>query len=364
MRWRAAGWAGALGLMLSGPVAWSQTTAQEAEVASPGPVPWIRPADQQSPCRWGLRGGIEFAVWPSSVGAQWGTGGPRGLIRVGYPILPPDQAPSLVNFIAVEPVVPGGARGLSELERSTTDGQAGRLLWPAAPDSAAEAGAPAPFPGEVTHPDPARPEVEQLSVRLNVEPFANGAHVCVIASLRSDLPDLLELQVLAAPDSAPLTHCILTATMGNYERLRLLHLRDRVVSALERYGDYAGDGFAAETLFPLEELPRTPAGDVVVAATTDEADPAAVQPDPDRPFFWYYRGRTLTQFWMKRAGTFQEALAARVNARRVYWASQFPIPGGVAYENFELVEPFEAGQRFWFGLTPRTPEELLRGEGL
>ena len=38
--------------------------------------------------------------------------------------------------------------------------------------------------------------------------------------------------------------------------------------------------------------------------------------------------------------------------------SRRPIPGGIAFENFELRERFYDGQRFVFGITPKTPEEL------
>jgi hypothetical protein len=327
-------------------------------------VRWLRPMDGHSPCRWGIDGGVQFAVWPSAVGGDTSAGGPRGLIRVGYPVLPPDNAVSLINFIAVEPIVRGKGRGFSELEPSATDNQPGRMIWPAAPDDAVESGAPQPYAGKVTHPDPGRPDVEQLTVRLNVERFANGAHVYLLASIRSDHPDLLELHAFAAPDSAPLSECILTATMGNFERLRLVQLRDRVVSARVLYSGYHGDGFAEGTEFQLADLARTPAGDVVVSATPDEADPAATVPDPNQPGYWHYAGRKVTQFWLKRAGSFDGALRVKVNARRVYWASHFPIPGGVAFENFELVEPFRPGERLWFGITPRTPEELLQGKGL
>jgi hypothetical protein len=84
-----------------------------------------------------------------------------------------------------------------------------------------------------------------------------------------------------------------------------------------------------------------------------------VQPHPELPWFWHYGGRKLTQYWRKPAGTFGDALTAVVNARAEYWASTWPIPGGVAFENFELNEPFGAGQTSIFGLTTRTPEELL-----
>jgi hypothetical protein len=49
---------------------------------------------------------------------------------------------------------------------------------------------------------------------------------------------------------------------------------------------------------------------------------------------------------------------ARVNARKTYWASQAAIPGGVAFENFELEAPFRPGQKLVFGITPERPEAL------
>ena len=47
-----------------------------------------------------------------------------------------------------------------------------------------------------------------------------------------------------------------------------------------------------------------------------------------------------------------------MNGRTVYWASRAPIPGGIAYENFEMAAPFAAGQEFRFGVTPEPPEAL------
>jgi hypothetical protein len=170
------------------------------------------------------------------------------------------------------------------------------------------------------------------------------------------------LQAFTEADSAPLAACVLTATMGNFERLRELHLKDRVVTAGELYPDFAGTDFTPHKRFLLDELPRAADGSVIAAATTDEADPAAVYPDTNRPWFWHYGGKRLTQFWRKYPGTFGEPLAVAVNARRVYWASTWPIPNGAAFENFELNERFAQGQRTVFGLTTRSPEALL-GEG-
>jgi hypothetical protein len=47
-----------------------------------------------------------------------------------------------------------------------------------------------------------------------------------------------------------------------------------------------------------------------------------------------------------------------VNARFTYWRSSKPVPGGIAFENFELQERFYNAQKFIFGITPRTPQEL------
>jgi hypothetical protein len=63
----------------------------------------------------------------------------------------------------------------------------------------------------------------------------------------------------------------------------------------------------------------------------------------------------MAQFWLKTRGTFDRSLRCRVNGRRVYWAGEVPIPGGIAYENFELREDFHPGQEAWFGYTTQSP---------
>jgi hypothetical protein len=153
-------------------------------------------------------------------------------------------------------------------------------------------------------------------------------------------------------------YCVLTATMGNYVRLRRLHLRDGVVEAKSLWPDYTGNDFTPEAFFPLERLPRTPEGDLLICATSDEADPGSVPADPRAPW-WRYRGSfPVTQYWRKLRDTWKPDLRLRVNGRRVYWASAVPIPGGLAYENFDLMEPFHEGQTFIFGITRRTPAQL------
>ena len=47
-----------------------------------------------------------------------------------------------------------------------------------------------------------------------------------------------------------------------------------------------------------------------------------------------------------------EAGEVLVNGRWAYWASKSPMPGGVAYENFEVLEPFRDGQEFIYWAEP------------
>ncbi len=154
-----------------------------------------------------------------------------------------------------------------------------------------------------------------------------------------------------------LIYCILTATMGNMARTRLLWLKDQVISSLELYRGYRETAFAPHSEYPLSRLHRTADGGVLVAVTNDEEKPATVYPFPDSES-WHYAGFRVTQYWAKPAGAFREDLRAVVNARYTYWQSARPIPGGVAFENLELRERFHDGQKFIFGIDRRTPVEL------
>jgi hypothetical protein len=302
-------------------------------------VEWVRGGANGKEAIWGIRGGLQFAIPPASHG-------PRGLIRVLYPTLPGGRY-DLINFIAVEPIV-NGRRGFSELERSRLDKVAGKRLW-VEPDGGQ---------GELSR---EADGVERLRVVVHVEAFENGAHVRLIIEQRGDRPDEMSMTTQAEDDSAAMTHCILTATMGNRARARVLWLGDEAISSLALYPDYKGTGFAEPRSYPLRKLAVARDGDLVVAVTSNEARPADARPFPGSNR-WYYGGFPVTQFWKKAKGTWREDLEAVVNGRYVYWMSRQPIPGGIAFENFELREHFYPGQQFTFGITRRTPAELgLRG---
>ncbi len=54
-----------------------------------------------------------------------------------------------------------------------------------------------------------------------------------------------------------------------------------------------------------------------------------------------------------------ENLNGLVNGRFAYWASDDPIPGGIAFENFEMKEPFQNGATFIFGISPKNSEDII-----
>ncbi len=329
----------ALGFLSSG-------TAAVRPPNEPPPAPeWVRAGLSTNRPLWGIRGGL---IWGLPVGKN-PPDGPRGLIRLHYPVLT-NGGLDLVNFIAVEPVV-AGRRGFSELERSALDGVAGKRMWAQAP---AGESAAAFAPGELARLDSGG---WQLSVEIAVERFDNGAAVSLWLRQHSERPDELELVLHSLPDSAPIDCCILSATMGNKARTRLLWLGGEVVSSLRLYPDYRQADFAPHRVFAVERLHRSKAGEVIAAVTTDEVDPSAVEPFPGLPH-WRYAGMPVTQYWRKPAGTWRADLQVAVNGRYTYWMSRRPIPGGIAFENFEMRERFFEGQRFVFGITRKTPPEL------
>lgn len=309
----------------------------------PHPSTWIRPQHPGDPLVWGRRDGIVFGL-PS----PGGLGGPRGLIRVG--ILSPETGkPELLNFIAIEPVIQGpgsrfGRMAFSELEESQLDpGKRGKRLWVAE----------GPVAGSLETLHAGHNTAERLSVPIAVERYsANGAHVHLVAAVDSDHPDELRLSVFQDPDSPPIEELTVTATMGNYERLRQLWLRGHNINSLDLYGSYQGDAFAEHENYPLDEMLRTADGGAIVLATSNEASPASA-PSHAAPHWHYAFPMRLTQYWRVPAHDIQPDLRVRVNGRRVYWMSHDPLPGGPAFENFEVRQRYKDGQTFIFGVTPQ-----------
>ena len=310
-------------------------------VSSAAAADWLRPGTGDGRPVWGIGGGIRFAIAPGSVEGP-DDGGPRGLIRVGYPAVGGDGY-VMINFISIEPTV-GTALGQSELEKGGDDNPGKRLSIGVGGD------------GQV---DTGKDGVERLHVRIDCEKFANQAHVWVDAEIRADRPNEVHFTVHAFPDSAPIKQCLLSATMGNKCRVRRVELANGELSSTAIMGGYTGRDFADDHFEGAGRLAKNSAGDVVVPFTSDETDPASVHPFPNDPLMWYYPGRPLTQYWRKPAGTPQNGLALRVNGRFQYWLSDQPVPGGVAFENVDLRDNFTDGEQWVYGITPDAPRQVI-----
>ena len=305
---------------------------------------WLQPdpSNGHAP-RWGHADGIQVGIEPGI--------GPRGLLRVFAPYL---DSPRLLNFVAVEPI-PAGAteRGYSELEHSSLDDEPGKRFW--ASDDPVD-GTPRPttdpVPGALTQVG----GVERLTVYVHAERFDNGAAVAVRVQFRAYRPREVSLAAYRRPGSVELAACVLSATMGNYARLRRLHLRDRVVTPDELWPGFHRTDFTEHGRFGLDELHRDGAA-ALVWATPDEADPRLADYSADTAAHWRYEGARAVQGWRVEAPS--EAAAAQVNARWAYWASTSPIPGGPAFENVELVDSFRDGQEFVYWCEPYASEADL-----
>jgi len=263
-----------------------------------------------------------------------------------------------LNYIAIEPVITGPGRridrlGFSEMEASILDpGERGKRLWV---DTDGED--PNPVAGDLETIHAGSATVERLSVMIRVERFTkNGAHVYLVASIDSAHPSELRLPVFNEDDGPTLDELTLTATMGNYERLRLLWLKDRVEDSRTLFSDYTGEAFIEKEGFPVHEMLRADDGDAVVYCTSNEFSPHDTEGNDTA--HWKYDLPKITQYWRVPGHDLQPDLRVRVNARRVYWASIAPVLGGIAFENFEVRQRYIAGQTFIFGLSEKEPWEI------
>jgi hypothetical protein len=332
---------------------------------------WIRPNDERSPPVWGIHNGIVVGLWPASVEKGYAgdlTGGPRGLLRIGYDY---KGTMYLINYIAIEPLV-GDDMEFSEVSPSVVDGKWGKLFW-AADDTTGGSFSPyASSRGTITHPDKLHPEVEELTLYVFMEKFLDGANPYLRLSIRSDRPGELGIEIFDHGRSAVMQRCALTATMGNYSRLRLLYLQNSVIDARKLFAGYHDIEFIEKDPYPASQMLRNKNGDFLAVAAPNETL-AELASWPQQPAYlsrWGWRYRpfyTLTQYWrVESAGADSASLQIRVNGRARYWSGESPnrndyieIPNGPAFENFELRENYHRGQKFYFGLSQKSAQELI-----
>jgi hypothetical protein len=342
------------------------TASAQQRVAEPQ---WIRPDNAAAPPLWGIRNGIVIGLWPAAIESPrpGADGGPRGLLRIGY------EWKGIIyhlNYIAIEPVV-NGKMEFSEISPSRVDGKWGKLMWTGETSEPGRFTATAGTRGVLSHPDAQHPEYTTLSLYVFMEAFENGARPYLRLSINSNRPEELCIEVFHQPGGTPMERCGITATMGNYARLRKLYLKDKIVYAKTLYDNYDGTGFIEKTPYPLQQMLRNKSGDYLAMAQPDESlkELAAWPEDEQHASRWGWRYRpfyTLTQYWRKEAREADSSLQVRVNGRAKYWSggstdphAYINIPGGPSFENFELREKYNAGQKIYFGLTRKTIAELL-----
>jgi len=341
-----------------------------AQVAA-GKVQWIQPDNAKSPPVWGIKNGIVVGLWPAAIEGtkQNYDGGPRGLLRIGCEYL---GVTYHINYIAVEPLVNDDME-FSEVSPSIVDGKWGKFFWAGDSLGASHFTPYANTRGAITHPDSLHPETEQLSLYIFMEKFLDGAHPYLKLSIRSDRPEELGIEIFNEDNSVRMQRCALTATMGNYSRLRLLYLKDKVVDSRQLFAGYNDIEFAEKEPYIANQMLRTKKGDYIVAAESNE-DFNSLAAWPQQQAYmarWDWRYRPfykLTQYWRTETAGSDSSLQVRVNGRAKYWSGgsedktkYIDIPGGPAFENFELRENYRPGQKFYFGLTRKTAKELIEG---
>ncbi len=334
-------------------VDWRNGPVEPYEPEDDGSV-WVRPTEgiRGRPV-WGFRNGIRIGIHPLS--------GPRGLIRVytPYTLYSGPSVDKMINFIAFEPTPHGKGKGFSEMENSALDRVQGKRFW------SGNTSDPTAFP------DPQYPAagvvstehgVEKLRVYIFSEQFVNGADVYVRITFSADNPHRFELETLRREDSPELRYFVLSATMGNYARLRTLHLADgveKVSTAL--WPSYKGTGFTDRNWTPFTQMITDKEGGVWYIASPNEENPgdvANINYPAGTHVNWFYYGLFATQYWYCPTPT--ATLSGAVNGRYAYWSSSASIPGGISFENFEMQENFQMGQKYVFGVTLLKPEELVR----
>jgi len=310
------------------------------------PSRWIQPSPENGQAlRWGFKDGIRVGLTPDII---------RGLISIYTPYAGqrPDEN---LNFIAIEPIPKGQEkRGLSELEQSQLDGKKGKRIWTSNDDSALE-------PRDTKNPASGIVRVENgeetLTVFFFVEPFLNHAKVCVRARFYASKPHEVEFATFKRADSCELASCVVTATMGNYARLRKLYLAGGIKTAIGTWPDYAGNAFAPREVVARDKMPAGKEGFPYFIAAPDETNPQAARYAEGTGRRWRYTGKPVVQYWYCKDP--DASLQGLVNGRIVYWAGETPIPGGIAFENFEMKKQFRNGDRFVYGASPLSAEEFL-----
>lgn len=308
---------------------------------------WVQAA-QGEPAQpvWGHKNGLRIGLSPLP--------GPRGLIRIYTPYLG-HKSERVMNFLAMEPIVAGSeTRGLSELEMSALDKKRGKRFW-SSNDSLQTNPLNELFPASgVIESIEGR---EMLTVFVFCEAFESGAKTYVRLRFYEDRPHEVEIKTYSQVDSRQLDNFIVTATMGNFARLRTLYLKNKTIASEQLWPNYQGDAFTPHAHFSSREWIRDKKGNYYFIAAPNEANPSQATYVAGTAEHWKYYGRKGVQYWMVNKN--ETGFEGLVNGRYTYWASKAPIPGGISFENFEIKAIFKQGLTMVFGVSPLSSNAFM-----
>jgi len=185
--------------------------------------------------------------------------GPRGLLWIYKPYLGHSEG-IMIIYVAIEPFPAGTEfRGYSELEMSNIDNKQGKRFWSSG-DSLAIVSGQEEYPARVLVSGIGNKQA--LTVFIFVEHFQNVAKVYIRLRFLKKRPHEVEIVTFKQKGSAPLKHFVVTATMGNFARLRNIYLEKVAKSAVALWPDYSRDALAQHVGFPIKEMIRDKNGGV------------------------------------------------------------------------------------------------------
>lgn len=335
-------------LLLSG-CSYSELTTSGFGVVSDQ---WIMPDSDEDMPVWGIKKGIVLGIYPSRLSFGDISGGPRGLFRVGFES---NGTLRFVNFMAVHPVNESKGKFVSagsELEKSPSDNRRGIRFYPYPVDYLQNPKRYHSTPSIDLAAEILKEDGRQiLQWGIKTEAFENGVEAFFVFRIDEHRFNEIQIESYILKGEKKVKYLVLSATFGNITRLRNLYLKDEIVFAPELYKGKYGKGFAPRKFFDLEHWPVDSEGDSLFIAGPDEYQPWKVKPYPHK--------QKLLQYFRKEKGATVSDIRGLVNGREKYWHSIKTIPGGVAFENFAIVERFYQGQRFSFGIYRGQVEDIF-----
>jgi hypothetical protein len=316
---------------------------------------WVTPQTEDDLPIWGAQGGVVVGIYPSRISFGNTLGGPRGLFRIGYE---KNGELYFVNYMAVNPIVVVNGRQThngSELLRSPDDGKKGIQFFAYPVDYLKH---PERYKRTPSHHLAAevvkRNGRRVLTWGVKTERFPKGQEAFFIFRVDEKRPWEFEVECHLLRGRKGVKNLMLSSTFGNITRLRKAYLSGKTVNSKTLYKGFDGKGFAGPTYWKGKELKRDDRGDLLFIAAPDEARPWETSPYP--------HPTKLLQYYRKKKGSWGSELRAMVNGRARFWATYDKIPGGVSYENLAILEDFDQGQRFSYGIYKGSVGDLLDGK--